>query len=193
MSMRVLVTGFGPFPGAPRNPSAQIAAAIDARRLARLGIALDRMVLPVVYEAIAPLLADCRADVVLHIGLASRRRHVSIETRAVNRLSLLAPDAARRRATRMAITPGGPASLAANAPVAQIAAMFRRRGATQLSNDAGAYICNQTLYLSLARRGARVGFIHVPRLEHAQRIARLAADVTAAIILCAAQARRAAL
>jgi pyrrolidone-carboxylate peptidase len=39
-----------------------------------------------------------------------------------------------------------------------------------LSANAGDYICNETLYLSLAHSPARVaGFIHVPRLARASR------------------------
>jgi pyrrolidone-carboxylate peptidase len=48
---------------------------------------------------------------------------------------------------------------------------MRRAGLkARLSANAGDYVCNETLYLSLARSPARIaGFIHVPRLARANR------------------------
>jgi pyrrolidone-carboxylate peptidase len=38
-----------------------------------------------------------------------------------------------------------------------------------LSSNAGDYVCNETLYLSLARSHACAGFVHVPRLARNNR------------------------
>jgi pyrrolidone-carboxylate peptidase len=48
---------------------------------------------------------------------------------------------------------------------------MRRAGLkARLSANAGDYVCNETLYLSLGRSAARMaGFIHVPRLARASR------------------------
>ncbi|MCX8254707.1 MAG: pyroglutamyl-peptidase I, partial [Beijerinckiaceae bacterium] len=87
----VLVTAFGAFPGARTNPTLAILARLERSRgrLARLGIDLHGLALPVVYDALAPALrtaaAASRPDAVLHLGLAGRRRWLSVETRAVNR------------------------------------------------------------------------------------------------------------
>ena len=48
-------------------------------------------------------------DLVVELGLAARRRHVSVETRAVNRVSPLRPDAARRFSPATTVVAGGPA------------------------------------------------------------------------------------
>ena len=57
----VLVTGFGAFPGAPRNPTLAILDLLRTRhagRLARLGLSLDLRVLPVRFGAVAPALEE---------------------------------------------------------------------------------------------------------------------------------------
>lgn len=169
---RILVTGFGAFPGARDNPTAALIQALgkDTARLARLGIRLELAILPVVYAEIAPrleaLTRTYRPDAILHFGLAARRKLVSIETRAVNRLSLLRPDASGAVAAHRQILPCAPQHARSTFPAVEIVAALRRAGmASLLSSNAGRYICNQALYLSLAHSDARqIGFIHVPRL-----------------------------
>jgi pyroglutamyl-peptidase len=166
---RILVTGFGPFPGAPANPTAQIARRVAAsRRLARLGCLVTGEILPVIFADAerrhAALIAAVKPDIVLHLGLAARRRTLSVETRALNRISRLHPDAERRFAACATVAPGGAQALPARWPGARLCVAMNRAGAaTRLSVDAGSYVCNQTLYLTLARTGVPAGFIHVPR------------------------------
>ena len=176
----VLVTGFGAFPGARRNPTAALVARLACRhgsRLARLGIALRCELLPVVY-ADAPLweaVARHRPDAILHLGLAARRPRISIETRAINRAGPLHPDATRQRPAGQVLVPGGPPTLRATYPAARIRAALVRAGLeVRLSSDAGDYVCNATLYRSL-RAGAApcIGFIHVPRARGRAPLSRI--------------------
>jgi pyroglutamyl-peptidase len=170
-AIRVLLTAFGSFPGAPVNPTMAIArdlARLHRRRLTRLGVDLRTAVLPVVYEGAeeraADLAAGCQADVVLHLGLAGRRKRLSFETRARNRLNALHPDAARARSGRLLIESRGPAVRPVRAPVARCVAAISRTGAfCAPSIDAGDYLCNQTLFASLRADAPVVAFLHVPR------------------------------
>ncbi len=62
---------------------------------------------------------------------------------------------------------GGAEHIAASLPVQHIVSRLRRRGIPAfVSRDAGGYLCNATLYHSLAcgrdAPGRRVGFIHIP-------------------------------
>ena len=172
---RVLVTGFGAFPGAPRNPSAEILRRLARQtgRLARLGIELRCVLIPVAYRDIEPTLARAvavhRPDAILHLGLASRRRQISIETRAINRAGPLHPGADGHLPAHQILSKGGPQSLRATYPAARILAAIRRTGlAASRSNDAGDYVCNATLYRSLLGRIApHIGFLHVPRVQRA--------------------------
>jgi pyroglutamyl-peptidase len=175
--MKILVTGFGKFPGARKNPTAGLARAlgIERARFARLGIQLESAVLPVHYagvgQALARLDETLKPDAILHFGLAARRKFFSVETRALNRLSLLRCDSSGACAPSRAIIPGAPHIARVKFPCREIEAAFRRAGLRcRLSINAGSYICNEALYLSLARSQARaIGFIHVPRLKRGNR------------------------
>jgi pyroglutamyl-peptidase len=167
----ILVTGFGAFPGARANPTSALIRALEKERprLVRFGIRLELAILPVVYSKIESwleaLVAAHRPEAILHFGLAARSGVIAVETRAMNRLSALRHDASGSTATRLQIRPGAPQSIRSSFPAVEIAAALHRAGITcRLSKNAGKYICNQTLYLSLAQGTARqIGFIHIPR------------------------------
>lgn len=206
-AIRVLLTAFGSFPGAPVNPTMAIAkgvARLHGRRLARMGVDLQTAVLPVVYEGAemraSGLAEGGRAHVVLHLGLAGRRKRLSFETRARNRLNVLHPDAARARSGRLLIEPRGPAARPVRAPVARCVAAISRTGALCApSIDAGDYLCNQTLFASLRADAPLVAFLHVPRPRrmrgrrrsgnHAIPLTRMIEGAAAAIIELAKEAR----
>jgi pyroglutamyl-peptidase len=139
------------------------------RRFRLHGIRLQTAVLPVVYDEVTRdlegLVSRARPDAIVHLGLASRRKHVSVEARAVNRITTLHPDATKRRAAARAVRAGGVPVLRSSLATPSLVTLMRRTGVpTQLSIDAGDYVCNQTLYTSLASGGAPAVFIHVPRL-----------------------------
>ena len=166
----VLVTAFGAFPGAPSNPTVALVRELERRhggRLARLSSALHTRVLPVrfaqVEGALAAALDEVRPDVVLHLGLAGRRAALSVELRAVNRLGTLRPDAGRAFADSGVVCPGEPFQRKARWPAQRIRAAMDPFAVTRLSMDAGDYVCNQTLFLTLSRTIGSVGFIHIPR------------------------------
>ncbi|HEY8580591.1 MAG TPA: pyroglutamyl-peptidase I, partial [Beijerinckiaceae bacterium] len=86
MTIKILVTGFGAFPGAPANPTTAILKRLERdhrRSLALAGVELRTAVLPVVYEGAEARAAAAvdDADAVLHLGLAGRRRALTLEAR----------------------------------------------------------------------------------------------------------------
>ena len=118
-----------------------------------------------------------KPDVVLHLGLAGRRKTVSIETRAKNRLSIIHPDAAQRQSRRLHIETGGAPIRVARWPAERLAAAVSRSGCRAArSIDAGDYLCNQALYLSLGLHQGLCGFIHIPKPRNRRRIDWLAQD-----------------
>ena len=192
----LLVTGFGRFPGAPFNPTERILARLDAafaRRLARLGWRLERASLPVVWETLPAELARLerkfKPDAVLHLGLAARRRIVTVEARAHNRRRPLSVDASGRRAPTPRIEPGAPPTRPATICAPRMIAGLRRVAAAGPSNDAGAYLCNLALWTSLAQGGGRpVVFVHVPRPANARGRRASSRPTMAALIRMAEQA-----
>jgi pyroglutamyl-peptidase len=172
----LLVTGFGPFPRVPRNPSERLARRLAAHPRLRLrGIQASALVLRTAYaaidEALLPALAAARPDAVLMLGVAARRRHVSLETGATNRVSRLFPDAGGRVAPRLAYRAGGPHRLPARAPLPAMLRALRARGLdARPSRDAGRYLCNASCYAALAAGAAPTVFVHVPMPRgHARR------------------------
>ena len=95
--MRILLAGFGPFPGAPVNPSALLVKTLARRRRPALaGVARATHVFATAYAAVdrdLPKVLAAKPDIVLIFGLAGRRRQLCIEARARNAVSVLFPDA----------------------------------------------------------------------------------------------------
>jgi pyroglutamyl-peptidase len=168
--MRVVLAGFGPFPGAPVNPSALLVKALARRRRPALaGVTRTAHVFATAYAAVdreMPKLFAAKPDVVLIFGLAGRRRMLCIETRARNAVSLLFPDVCGHRPRSGVIDPDAPPSRRGNAPFAEL---LRAVGASpfpaRLSRDAGRYLCNYAYWQALKRAHGKlplIAFVHIP-------------------------------
>jgi pyroglutamyl-peptidase len=168
--MRVLITGFGPFPGAPFNPSAALAKALARRRRPALAdIERATHIFATTYASVdrdLPKLLAQKPDIVLMFGVAGRRRQLCIETRARNAVSLLFPDASGHRPRHGVIKLHGPAARTGNAPFARLAGAAGPKA--RLSRDAGRYLCNYVYWRALEHvRGTRplVQFVHIPPVD----------------------------
>lgn len=168
----MLVTGFEAFGGHTANPSREVAKALDGRAV---GDAVVRgAILPVHHAEAAPqvsrLLDETDPLAVVHLGLAAGRARIALERVAVNVMDFDTPDNAGHRARGEPCVPGGPAAYFATLPLdAVLAALLAEGIPAYVSNTAGTYLCNQTMYGTLhllARRGhpARAGFVHLPLL-----------------------------
>lgn len=183
----ILVTGFGPFPGMPFNPTATLVERIARTR--RVHAALATHIFPTTFAAVdrdlPRLLARHRPDAVLMFGVAGRARGMRIERRARNARGIfpdartlpdargIFPDAGPGRGARAvvsdartgrgggAIETGAASVILLPAPVHRLLAAARAaRCPASLSQDAGRYVCNH-----LARRAAEaVAAGHGPRL-----------------------------
>src|SRR2546421_296247 len=85
--LRILITGFGPFPGTPFNPTQPLVARLlRLRRPAFTDVEFSSHIFPVTYKAVdreLPMaLARHRPHALLMFGLASRTAHARVETRA---------------------------------------------------------------------------------------------------------------
>lgn len=173
----VLITAFGPFPGAPFNPSGPLVRKLAyARRPAFADIALIGHIFPTSYYAVdkgLPILLErFRPDAVLMFGLATRSRHIRIETQARNVLSAF-PDASRHAAKKLSIMKDAPAHLTMRAPRSVLLHAARRgRIPARLSRDAGRYLCNYLYWRGLESAAQPGGpglvvFIHIPNVRRA--------------------------
>jgi len=171
-SSTILLTGFGPFPGAARNATSTLVP-----RLARAARALFpehdvvSEILPTEWVA-APertlqLLGDSNPALVLHFGISEDTAGFELELIGRNvRTRLL--DAAGTLPDSEHVIAGGPDLLVSTLPAERILARLARMGlACTTSDNAGSYLCNAILYHSLwMARAARppfpAGFVHVP-------------------------------
>lgn len=170
----ILITGFGPFPGAPYNPTQPLVARLmRLRRPAFDNVELASHIFPVTYKAVdrelPVVLAKHRPDAMLMFGLAARTAHLRIETRARNAVTLLWPDAAQTRVRKGSIGLGPDAMMfGPHSPK-----LLRAARATGIdarsSRDAGTYLCNYLSWRAIESVSADkhlllVSFIHIPLL-----------------------------
>lgn len=174
--LRILITGFGPFPGAPFNPTmALVPRLVQLRRPAFGDIERKAHIFPVTYRAVdqqlPELLGRYRPHALLMFGLASRTPFIRIETRARNAVTMLWPDADHASVRK--------GSIAADADAAMFgphtARLLRTALATgvdvRASRDAGSYLCNYLSWRAIEAVAGRTetsegprlaAFVHVP-------------------------------
>ena len=151
----VLVTGFGPFPGAPSNPTQQLVARLARlRRPATAALRLVTHVFPTSYAAVdqqlAGLIDKHQPDAIVMFGLAGRSKAIRIETLARNRTTRVYPDIDRKIPQRASIMPG------ARQP-ARAGAFCAARGRGAHERFAGALVAGCRYLPMQLRLLARVG------------------------------------
>ena len=186
MKRKLLITGFDPFGGASINP------AWEAVRLLPEEIGdfeVYKLEIPTVFglaaEKVLERAGELCPDVILCVGQAGGRAAVTPERIAVNIRDAKIADNAGNRPVGELVAQEGPAAYFATVPVMAMAEAMLAAGLPgQVSNSAGAFVCNDTLYGVLHRyagTAVRVGFIHVPWLPE-QGTPSLALEKTAAAL-----------
>jgi pyroglutamyl-peptidase len=170
--IRLLVTGFGPFPHAPVNPTEALMHGL-ARTPQGFGedVALTTAVIPTVYaslpEELAWMAATARPDIAVHFGLAARATGFRLEARARNHRNIRRIDAAGGLPSSDEIAPGETDRFS-TLPLDAIETALRQAGLpVQRSEDCGDYLCNATFFHAMAHlvpdlRPPIAGFVHVP-------------------------------
>lgn len=168
----VLVTAFEPFGGERINPSWEV-----CKRLPReiAGQRVETCRVPCEFrraiEAVAEAIERHRPALVVSLGQAGGRSHVSVERVAINVDDARLPDNAGVQPVDEPIAPKGPPAYFATLPIKAMTAAMRAAGVPAVvSNSAGTYVCNHLMYgvlhyLAASGSAARAGFIHVPYAE----------------------------
>jgi pyroglutamyl-peptidase len=172
--LRILITGFGPFPGAPVNPTQPLVARLEKlRRPAFAEVKRIAHIFPVTYSAVdrelPRLLAQHRPHALLMFGLASRTPFVRIETRARNAVTMLWPDADHTRVRQASIAPGADTRRFGPHTARLLRAALGTGIDARLSRNAGSYLCNYLSWRGVEAVGRPGGpclaaFVHVPPL-----------------------------
>jgi pyroglutamyl-peptidase len=181
-SLRILITGFGPFPGAPYNPTIPLVERLPRLRRPAFGdVELSGHIFPVTYQAVdrelPQLLSQRQPHALLMFGLASRTRHLRIETRARNAVTMLWPDADHARVRKGSIAGDADAKMFGPHTARLLRAALGTGIDARASRDAGSYLCN---YLSWRAIEAAQGdndlraaaFVHVPLIARGAMSAR---------------------
>jgi pyroglutamyl-peptidase len=172
--LRILITGFGPFPGAPHNPTMPLVKRlVQLRRPAFDDVELQSHIFHVTYRTVdrelPELIAGVKPQALLMFGLAGRTDYLRIETRARNAVTTTFPDADRSVAMKGAIVPGA----AARSFGPHTTKLLRAARGTGIdarpSRDAGSYLCNYLSWRAIEavndKDGPRLAqFVHIPLL-----------------------------
>jgi pyroglutamyl-peptidase len=177
-----LVTGFEPFAGLDRNPSAEVARQLDGRMIG--GAPVVARILPVSLEryraALAAAIEEVRPGLVIALGLAQGEASIRIERIGTNLADFEIADNDGAVAADRPVETGGPPARLSTIPIAAIEAALLSEGIpAHSSTTAGAYLCNACLYSLLGLAEAAdpafpCGFIHLPYLP--EQVARLITD-----------------
>ena len=173
----ILITGFGPFPGAPFNPTTPLVKRLmQLRRPSFDEVKLTSHIFHVTYDTVdrelPKLIATTRPQALLMFGLADRTAHLRVETRVRNAVTTLIADADRRRARKGSIVEGADAKRFGRHTEKLLRAALTTGIDARPSRDAGSYLCNYLSWRAIEAVGGDNGprlaaFIHIPPLARA--------------------------
>ncbi len=170
--IKVLVTGFGPFPGVRSNPSGDMLGLIE-RRLVRFGnrATLQTAVIPTNWNDVETFtsgtLAAFDPDIAIHFGVHSCATGLRVEKLAQN-CTCSQADASGKGSPRHCVVERAPRALKSTLETQKLVSKLTARGLpAHSSTNAGRYLCNALLFASLYQAGGRsaprqTGFIHIP-------------------------------
>ncbi len=170
--LRVLVTGFGPFPGIVENASEAFAPLFAFRAPERLpDVQTACAILPTHWHAVPRLLhhllLEVQPHICLHFGVQGNAQGLVLETIARNR-AVERADAAGLLPPSATLDAGAPFVLVPPSGPTRLLTRARQQGVPIApSVNAGEYLCNSLFFHSLlaARRMAQprlVAFLHLP-------------------------------
>ncbi|HTK34612.1 MAG TPA: hypothetical protein VL358_04900 [Caulobacteraceae bacterium] len=167
---RLLICGFGPFPGFPDNPASRVVERLKAANWAPERSRTAYQTIPTTwcggYRAAAAARTAFGAQGVLILGVAGGADSFRVEICARNRAAIDRPDALGAVHGHKRISAAGPAVAFASGPTeAMVAAITAAGLPVHTSQDAGDYLCNQVFYRLLTESGPApplTAFLHLP-------------------------------
>lgn len=168
--IRVLLTGFGPFPGIARNTADLVIEELKGSRFGGKDVAY--LNIPTEYRkgeaAITRILSNYNPDWIIMLGVNATSRFLMVNKTAVNFTHSPLPDNGGTVKTNEKVRRNGAAALWGTIPIDDLLAHLRAKGfLCDVEASGGSYVCNHLYYLmlyELNRRGIGLGcgFIHLP-------------------------------
>ena len=189
---KLLITGFDPFGGDTINPSWE---AVKLLPNTVGNFELFKLQIPTVFgtaaETVITKAEELQPDMILCIGQAGGRAAVTPERIAVNIRDAHIADNAGNQPQGEFVAEDGPAAYFTTVPVEKMVSnICSQQIPAAVSNSAGTFVCNDTLYSLLhrfANTSTRVGFIHIPYLPQ-QGVPSLPLETSAAALIAAIEA-----
>ena len=191
--IKLLITGFDPFGGETVNPAWEAVKGLPDQIGA---VQLHKLEIPTVFGLAARKVLQAaeqiHPDVIVCVGQAGGHSAITPERIAINVRDARIADNQGNQPRGEQVDPEGPAAYFATVDVIAMADSIEKAGIpATVSNSAGAFVCNDTLYTLLhhfARTETKVGFVHVPFLpeqakDHipSMELAQITAGLAAAI------------
>ena len=162
----ILLTGFEPFGTATSNPSGEIVKQISGENIVTA-------ILPVAYaqsaEQLLSLIEQHKPDVVICLGQAEGRTHITPEKVAINLDDARLADNEGVLRSDVKILEDGPDAYFSTLPVKDMVEVMKAQGIpAAISLSAGAFLCNHVFYVAqnkFAGTKVRSGFVHVPLMD----------------------------
>lgn len=164
---RILITGFEPFGGEKINPSWEAVSRLPDEIN---GYSVEKMLIPVEFgEAAKKVITVAEKicpDAILCVGQAGGRNAVTPELVAINLRHAAIPDNKGYQPIDEPVIKGADTAYFSTLPVRKMADAINSAGiSSKISYSAGAYVCNDLLYILLSHfhdSNTNIAFIHVP-------------------------------
>ena len=154
--MKLLVTAFEAFGNDNINPSMEVLNYIDE----------NKIILPVSYvkakEVLYTAIEKYKPTFILSLGLAGKRKNISIEEEAINLMAASVPD--NDGVIKNEKIMEGDNILYTNVDIENLISKLKDENVYK-SFDCGKYICNEVYYLSLNALSGSALFVHLPPIK----------------------------
>lgn len=164
--MKILVTGFEKFHTFDQNPTEIAVNMLEGSNLIKEILPVDIQQIP---KIVPELLLKHKPDIAIFCGMAYSRPFISLEKVAVNIIkdSIRKDNAGRDLSIPDSIVKDGE-TLYNSLPLSELNAYLKSKNIkTEVSFDAGTYVCNQTLYIAFNcikenKLNTKCTFVHFP-------------------------------
>ncbi|WP_277673476.1 pyroglutamyl-peptidase I [Piscibacillus halophilus] len=166
---KLLLTGFEPFLNFKTNPTMEVAKGLDGKSIQEYEI--SSKILSVDFSQsgseMIQAIKEVKPDVVVALGLAGNRKHITPERIAIN-CNDGPEDNKGYKPAGEKIFDNGPDGYFSTLPIRDMVdEMKQKEYPASISNTAGTYLCNNVMYHALHyakinELNYRAGFIHIP-------------------------------
>lgn len=167
---KLLLTGFEAFLTNTKNPTEELVMKFHKAKIN--GYSIYSHVLPVEYERAEKetreLIRDLKPDLIISLGLASKRAKITPELIAINYAHCNDADNAGVIKQYEKIIQCSNNSYVSTLPIEEIITSLNiHQFDSELSTDAGSYVCNTVMYsaldeINILNLNIPCGFIHIP-------------------------------